>query len=436
MLRTLCADARGAVFDERSLAALGRSWGETWEVRESDMIPLPEGSTLAMLPGRQAIGMDPASGEALTVWLEPAGQGCGEAPGWAVGALLPAGFTRTLLPAYVFDATREAHVLPLYGYAAVGMGDDGQLFVAALKTDDPYRWAPRRYDTPELGSVIEARLRERPDNRILHQLARCSLEYHCFTAQNVFYRRWEAGIPVSPDCPAACIGCVSFQPAECCPSPQSRIDFVPSLEEITEVAVPHLQASPHAIVSFGQGCEGEPLLQVDLIARAIAGMRAAVSGRGIINVNTSAGLTDSVKKICDAGLDGMRVSMISARDEIYAAYHRPHGYGLADVKESIAVARASGVFVSLNLLVFPGLTDREEELDALCALIARAHIDMVQLRNLNIDPDVLTRALPGPRGRVLGIDVFIENLRSRFPALRIGSFTPSREELSCSTRHG
>lgn len=435
MFRALYADDRGTMFDEGSLAALGRSWDEIWEIREKDMIPLPGGSTLAMLPGRQAIGMSPDTGEALALWLEPNAQHGSEAPGWAVGALLPAGFTRTLLPAYVLDGDRGVRTLPLYGYAAVGMGE-GQPYVAAVRTDDPSRWHPGEYNTAELRSLIEARLREHPDNRILQQLARCSVEYQCFTAQNVFYRRWEAGIPVSPACPASCIGCISLQPAECCPSPQTRIDFVPTPDEIVEVALPHLRDAPHAIISFGQGCEGEPLLQADLIARSIARIRAEVKERGLINVNTSAGLTDAVAKLCRAGLDSMRVSMISARDETYNAYHRPRGYGLADVEASIAVAKASGVFVSLNLLAFPGLTDREEELDALCALIERAHIDMVQLRNLNIDPDVLTAALPGPRGRVLGIDAFTRELQARCPALRVGSFTPSREELSCSMRHG
>lgn len=437
MIRALYADDHGAMFEEGSLAAFGRSWDEIWEVREGDMIPLPRGSSLVMLPGRQAVGMRPGDGDALAIWLETDRRGRREteAPGWAVGALLPAGFTRTLLPAYVVDRRREMRALPLYGYTAVGM-KQGRPYVAALRTDEPFRWHPANYNAPELPSLIEAMLKEHPTNRILRQLAKCSTEYRCFTAQNVFYRRWEAGIPVSPACTASCLGCISLQPAGCCPSPQSRIDFVPTLDEIVEIGLPHLREAPHAIVSFGQGCEGEPLLQADLIARSIMRMRAEVQDRGLINANTNAGLVDAVDKVCAAGLDSMRVSIISARHEIYNAYHRPCGYGLDDVRRSLAIAKERGVFVSLNLLVFPGLTDREEELDALCALVENVHIDMVQLRNLNIDPDVLTATLPGPRGRVLGIDAFVEELRARCPGLRIGSFTPSREEISSSTIRG
>ena len=58
-----------------------------------------------------------------------------------------------------------------------------------------------------------------PENCIITQLAHCALEYSCFTAQNIFYRRYEGGIPVSNACNAACVGCISEQAADCCPSP-------------------------------------------------------------------------------------------------------------------------------------------------------------------------------------------------------------------------
>ncbi len=423
-----CCDDDGVVFEEPSLAALGRSWDETWEIRAEDMIPLPKGSTLVMLPGRQAVGMVESTGEARAVWIEPRRPGGREVPAWAVAALLPAGYTRTLVPAYVrVPSGRDGVVLPLYGYTAVGMRD-GRPYVAAMKTDDPTRWAPNRYNTSDLGRLVDEAVQAAPANRILRQLARCALEYGCFTAQNVFYRRWEAGIPVSPSCSAACIGCISLQPAECCPSPQARIDFVPSVEEVCEIAIPHLATAPDAIVSFGQGCEGEPLLQADLIAEATRRIRAAV-GRGVVNVNTNAGFRDGVKKACSAGLDSMRVTLASARPDMYSLYHRPQTYRFEDVEASVLAAKDAGVYVSVNLLVFPGLTDREEELDALCAFIDRTGLDMVQLRNLNIDPDVLTSALPAASGKVLGLHEFTSEIRRRLPGVRLGSFSPSRGEL-------
>ena len=75
---------------------------------------------------------------------------------------------------------------------------------------------------------------------------------------------------------------------------QERITFVPEAEEIAGVAVPHLEEAPKAVVSFGQGCEGEPLLQSEVIGEAIRAMRQA-SARGTINLNTNGSLPEAVE---------------------------------------------------------------------------------------------------------------------------------------------
>src|SRR6266513_4281008 len=103
--------------------------------------------------------------------------------------------------------------------------------------------------------------RSYPRNRIIAQHAHCALDYSCPTASNLFFGRWEMAIAVSPGCNARCIGCISKQEEEYLISPQDRLTFIPSVDEIVEIAVPHLESAENAIVSFGQGCEGEPLLQ-------------------------------------------------------------------------------------------------------------------------------------------------------------------------------
>ena len=75
---------------------------------------------------------------------------------------------------------------------------------------------------------------------------------------------------------------------------------------------------------------------------------------GYININTNAGLTDHIKGIVDAGLDLMRVSIISAIDEHYNAYYRPRNYTLENVARSAEYASAKGVYTSINYLMLPG----------------------------------------------------------------------------------
>lgn len=406
MFSAVYADEKGNIYDAPGYAAVGRSGRDDTVLADDDLIPLPPGADLMFLPGRSALAAHDGAIAQIA------------APLAAVAAMLPAGYTRTHLPAYRVLA--GAPPLPLYGYTAVAMRR-GRFYAAAVKSDDNAKWDPRRFNTPDLADRIEAVRRELPGNRLVEHLARCSLEWHCCTAQNLFYRRWEAGIPVSPACNADCLGCISRQPAECCPAPQSRIGFVPEVDEVAAVGVYHLSKAPEAIVSFGQGCEGEPSLEADTIAAAIKAMRAKTP-RGMVNINTNAGFTDGIEKIAAAGLDSMRVSVISARPEGHTAYYRS-SYSLGDVRASIAAAKACGVHVSLNMLLLPGFNDRPEEAAAWEEFVATTGIDMIQLRNLNIDPETVWPVLPPQGDGPIGVKRFLGRLAEKFPAVRIGSFS-------------
>ncbi|MDD3115341.1 MAG: radical SAM protein, partial [Anaerovibrio sp.] len=319
-ITALYADENGEIFDAPGMGAVGRVGQELRALTPSDLISLPEGADLMYLPQRQAVGLDMA-GEIIAI------------TGQAVAAILPAGYTRTMLPG--FQLQEASGRLPLYGYTAVAVYKD-ELYAAAVYTDENHKWDPENYNSPNLKKLVRAVKKDLPGNPLIEHLANCSLEWHCCTAENLFYRRWECGIPTSPACNANCFGCISLQPAECCPSPQSRISFRPTAEEIAEIGIYHLTAAPEAIISFGQGCEGEPSLEADNISAGIRLIRAA-TGRGQININTNAGYTAGIKKIIDAGLDTMRVSIISALPRSYEAYYRS-SYRLEDVKASIRYA--------------------------------------------------------------------------------------------------
>ncbi|WP_018086282.1 radical SAM protein [Desulfurispora thermophila] len=413
-MRLLYCDQKGNFFDHPYLKAAGRSGRSFAELTPDDMIPLPDGASLVMLPGCQPVGMK--KGRLVRMESDPQGGG----PVWAVGALLPQGYTRTWLPGYIKPP--RANLLPLYGYTAVAW-HKGSVWVAARLTDDPQRWDPANYESSRLPQIVRQRLDASPGNRILAQLATCTLQYRCFTATNIFLQRWEGGVPVSPVCNARCLGCISRQPAGCCPAPQSRINFRPDVAEVVEVMSEHLQAAgPEGIISFGQGCEGDPALAWPVVSESIARVRRLVT-QGTINMNTNAGHTAGVEAICRAGLDAIRVSMISARPQVYHAYYRPAGYQLTDVIKSIETARSLGVQVSLNLLALPGLTDLPLEMAAWQEFLQSGLVNMVQLRNLNIDPDYLLARLPGlGQAAPAGMDAFLQMLE-QIPGLKVGNFT-------------
>ena len=399
----LTADERGEIFDVPDFEGVGRVGEKFFKLKPEDLIKLPDGADLMFLPQRRAVGFK--RGEFVTL------------KGRAVSAILPQGYTRTHLPA--FKKNSRAQILPLYGYTAVVLYRD-ELHAAALYTDENFKWDPVNFNTRDLRKLIRRVKKDLPENRIVAHVANCSLEWHCLTAQNLFYRRWECGVPTSPTCNANCLGCISLQPAECCPSPQSRITFKPTVDEIADVGIYHLSHAEDAIISFGQGCEGEPSLQFENISAAIKKIRQQTS-RGQININTNAGFTAGIKKIVDAGLNSMRVSIISARDDGYQKYYRA-GYKLDDVKNSIRYALDNGVHVSLNMLYMPGFNDRADEFDAWKNFLADLPAQMIQIRNLNYDPDAFFAAMTADEN-FMGTRKFLRELQKNFPSLTIGNFS-------------
>jgi pyruvate-formate lyase-activating enzyme len=171
------------------------------------------------------------------------------------------------------------------------------------------------------------------------------------------------------------------------PSPQTRVAFEADAGDLARIAIRHLERVPDGIVSFGQGCEGEPLLRVTTIERAIERIRAERSN-GTINLNTNGSLPKSLNRLIDAGLQAVRISLNSFRPAVYAAYYRPAGYDLDDVLASIALASDRGLRVSLNYLTHPGVTDERAEVESLERFLREHPVAMIQTRTLNIDPEL------------------------------------------------
>lgn len=405
------ADSSGNIYEIEGYRAAGMSGGDILPLEPSELIPVPEGTKFFYIPESIPV----AFSDRRLVSLERA---------WAVAAFLPPGYTRTMLPAY---EQKKSVVLPLWSYTAIAWYK-GRFYAAATLVAWHKKADPRLHNDSKLIPLIKKRMAENKDNRLLRHLRRCATEYHCFAAKNVFFERWEAPVPSSPGCNARCLGCLSLQEGECCAS-QERIRFVPSPEEIRDICVPHLKHAEDAIVSFGQGCEGEPLLQAETIEKAIRLIRKETS-EGIINLNTNGYSPHRIKRLADAGLQSIRISLNSTHEDRYNAYYRPSGYTFRDVIESIKISKRLGLFTSINLLVFPGYTDREEEVQGLIRLIEETGIDLVQMRNLCIDPYLYMRYVKRPSGIATGIKNLIEMLKERFPYLRIGYFNLPKKKIA------
>lgn len=413
----LYSDGKGNIFEDTTLYATGRSGWDAFEISVDEWIELPQGGSLYELPGRRGIGIDVTSGDLRL---------CEK--GWAVAAFIPPAHTGLYIAAY--ETSPGAPTLPLFCYTAAGWYDE-KFMVPAVRIEQDIRQEAAGYNNEVIHEGVNHLISAYPQNRLLKHLAdNCCLTYHCPAARNYFSGRWECPVPTSPACNANCIGCISFQPEEeGIVSTQDRLTFKPSSEEIVEFTVPHLQTAPFPIVSFGQGCEGEPLLMWDVIREAIVEMRKHTD-RGSININTNGSKPAAVKMLCEAGLNSIRVSTNSARKHIYEKYYRPNNYQFEDIVESLKVVRSFGGWSSINYFVFPGMTDSVEEYEALRKLIKETGLSMIQWRNFNIDPDwYLGKIGVHETGEILGIKQLMDLIHEEFPALKFGYFNPPMERI-------
>ncbi len=356
MFSAVHSDRSGRVYVSADWGACAFDGERTLEIGTA--IPLPEGSMLVPL-AREAEGLD-RHGRA-----RPLGPSR-----WALGVVLPTGYTRTLHPAYRDEELRESPLAPL-ATAAVCADDAGSLYVAAI----PTRPSPA---VPALEGTI---VQPRPGNRLARQLARCAREHACAGAHAALHASGVAALPVSArsnESPPPVVAPRTRPDA----APRETAAFRPSAAEIAEVALAHLAAGGEA-VSFGRACEGEPLTAVRLLEDAIARIRQAVpDARVHLETNGSSG--SALRRLLDAGLGEVTVRLASARPDTYDAIHGPISYRYTDVRSALGVARAAGARITLVVLVLPGLTDRPRELEALSALAAEAGAT-VELRDLGAD---------------------------------------------------
>ncbi|MFO7963947.1 MAG: radical SAM protein [Desulfobacterales bacterium] len=421
-ITAMAADSEGGIFDVDGYAAVGMAGPKLVPLTRKDTIAMPHGGELMLLPGRRPIVYHISEQCFEVLHQNPFAP---DEPIYPVAVFNSPGYFNTYVTAY--EESASASFLPLFSYGAVGWSGNRFRTPLVLVDKEP-RQDLRFMDTEDVKRGIEAIRREMPKNRLRHHLETCALTYGCPAGKNFFLGRYEAPLPTAATCNAGCLGCISLQDHPEIQCSQKRIDFTPDPEEIAEVALYHIKRVKRAVVSFGQGCEGDPLMAAHVIEPAIRSIRKATS-EGTINMNTNGGKPDRVMKLFDAGLDSIRISLNSLRQICYDGYFRPRGYRFDDVLDSIGLALAGGKFVSINYFNCPGFTDTPQEYEAMRRFLTAYPIHMIQWRNLNFDPkrywnimDALT-----PHGMPLGMKKIFNRIRREFPEVRHGYFNPPKE---------
>jgi pyruvate-formate lyase-activating enzyme len=429
MITAVVADKEGKVIELEGYAAVGMAGSSLTPLSTGNTITMPYGGEFMFLPDRSPVVFNLTTNRPETLKENPYSPG---EPVFPVAAFNSPGYVISRVSAY--REKQAARQLPLFSYGAIGWHKDG-FRTALILVDREKRQDLRLMPREKIIAGVGAMKKKMPNNRLRAHLENCALKYGCPAAKNFFLGRYEAPLPTSKNCNARCIGCISLQTGSGIRNSQDRISFTPSPEEIAEIALAHIMKVKRSVVSFGQGCEGDPLLAAHVIEPAIRLIRAKTD-RGTINMNTNGSLSETMERLFDAGLDSIRISMNSVRKECYDAYFRPKGYLFSDVIKSIDRALDKKIFVSINYLNCPGFTDSPEEADSLFSFLKEHPVNFIQWRNLNFDPLRYLKAMSKVTSvsAPVGIGEVLSRLRKHFTGLNHGYFNPPKEKFSRSLK--
>jgi pyruvate-formate lyase-activating enzyme len=422
-LTAVVASPEGEIFELEGYAAVGMSGTVLKPLTAGETLRMPFGSELMRLPDRIPILYNVQNRQVEAMKHNPF------LPSeriYPVAAFNSPGYIITHTSTY--RVTKQARHLPLFSYGAVGWYQDA-FRSAVVCVDRERRQDLRLMKKHHVVAGVERMRKDLPGNRLRKHLETCALTYGCPAGKNFFLGRYEAPLPTATRCNAQCLGCLSLQELDEISCSQERISFIPRPEEIAAVALIHIERVTSAIVSFGQGCEGDPLLATRVIEPAVRLIRSKTA-QGTIHVNTNGSLTGALERLISAGIDSVRISINSFRERWYNAYFRPKGYGFSDVMNSIRLSLKSGLYVSINYLNMPGITDTPEEIESLFSFLKTCPIHRIQWRNLNFDPLRYQEAMycAAPCGDALGVRYLLKRIRKEFPDVSFGYFNPPKEK--------
>ena len=139
------ANRHGEIKNLPGLHMAGRSGNFFFRPAAAELIPLPEGSELFLLPDRMPVGISPENDDPVLLDHDP------DNPGETVQAvaafMAPA---HTAIHSAAYEQTRDDLApLPLFAYTAVGWLD-GKFWVSAFRSDPDRRQDIRQFDQEKM----------------------------------------------------------------------------------------------------------------------------------------------------------------------------------------------------------------------------------------------------------------------------------------------
>ncbi|MFH1868204.1 MAG: radical SAM protein, partial [Candidatus Omnitrophota bacterium] len=168
----LVANKKGKIYSLPHIEAAGSKGSYFFRLRPDDLIKLPPGSELFILPDRLPVGYDPKKNVFLTINRNPFARKPHECFG--VSAFISPGYTITYNSAY--KERKGACLLPLFSYAAACFYRN-DFYVAAVRVDRELRQDLRFMDISLVKRNLKRLRKLFPENRLIRHLEHCALDY-------------------------------------------------------------------------------------------------------------------------------------------------------------------------------------------------------------------------------------------------------------------
>ena len=152
MFHFVYADEDGNGYINEDFFGLGLLGASFVEPGEEEVIPLPEGASLTMIPNRAPVVINDE--DQFTLYPEE---------GWVMGALLPQGYTRTLLPAFVMNGKGYISVMNKAARDLFGLTENDRNFYRKYLWPNinnnllTFGWNPKSDWERELGKELDDR---------------------------------------------------------------------------------------------------------------------------------------------------------------------------------------------------------------------------------------------------------------------------------------
>jgi len=134
-----------------------------------------------------------------------------------------------------------------------------------------------------------------------------------------------------------------------------------------------------------------------------------------------------LKKIVNSGCDCINVELMTTNSETGRIVDET--VSIEHVYKSLQAVYRKNIYKSLTLHTLPGLTDRHTETESLIDFLSTFKIDLLLLKNMEIDPDIIFMNNNLKKEDIKGLKNMLKLVKKRVKNIKIGYFNRHKDHF-------